>query len=205
MANGGWLHCTLNLGEAMYDITYRKCLAARRVFIESLILRVAKTHRKQDVICKAMTRASTDSDIELQLNANEYLDGFADVSEYIGSDRELALFRRFDVLGARNLLYLQARLLGLEELLREYDEEDKAFIRRNCKVNEEKEITPSEAALDALQVAKDWATFSSRAKTDSSSNGLAKDHYRKRMETVLEIQAVLKQYRTYISQTSLMS
>jgi hypothetical protein len=146
-----------------------------------------------------MSRASTESDIES--TAHEYLDGFADVSEYIGSDRELALFRRFDVLGARNLLYLQARLLVLEELLKQYDDEDKDFIRRNCKINAEKEIIPSEAALEALQVAKDWTTFASRAEKDIhdddfSKNGRGKDHYKKRMDTISDIQTVLKQYRT---------
>jgi len=151
-----------------------------------------------------MSRASTEPDIESQSTAPEYLDGFADLSEYIGSDRELALFRRFDVLGARNLLYLQARLLVLEELLKQYDDEDKDFIRKNCKINAEKEIIPSEAALDALQIVKDWRTFASRAVAekdihdddDFSKNGRRKDHYRKRMDTVLEIQTVLKQYRT---------
>jgi hypothetical protein len=155
--------------------------------------------RKRDR--KEMSRASTEPDIESQPTAQEYLDGFPDVSEYIGSDRELALFRRFDVLGARNLLYLQARLLVLEEVLKQYDEEDKDFIRRNCKINTGKEIIPSEAALEALQITKDWTTFVSRAEKDIrdddfSKNDRAKDHYRKRLDTVLEIQTVLKQYRT---------
>jgi len=148
-----------------------------------------------------MSRASTEPDIESQPTAQEYLDGFPDVSEYIGSDRELALFRRFDVLGARNLLYLQARLLVLEEVLKRYDDEDKDFIRKNCKINAEKEIIPSEAALEALQITKDWTTFVSRAEKDIhgddfSKNGRTKDHYRKRLDTILEIQTVLKQYRT---------
>jgi hypothetical protein len=148
-----------------------------------------------------MSTASTERDIESQSTTHEYLNGFPDVSEYIGSDRELALFRRFDVLGARNLLYLQARLLALEEALKQYDDEDKDFIRRNWKINAEKEIIPSEAALDALQVAKDWTTFVSRAEKDIndddiSKNRRGKDHYKKRLDTVLEIQTVLKQYRT---------
>ncbi|KAH8814405.1 hypothetical protein F5882DRAFT_69499 [Hyaloscypha sp. PMI_1271] len=147
-----------------------------------------------------MSRASTEPDTESQPTAQEYLDGFPDVSEYIGSDRELALFRRFDVLGARNLLYLQARLLVLEEVLKRYDDEDKDFIRRNCKINAEKEIIPSEAALEALQITKDWTTFVSRAEKDIrdddfSKNGRTKDHYRKRLDTILEIQTVLKQYQ----------
>jgi hypothetical protein len=56
-------------------------------------------------------------------------------------------------------------------------------------------------ALEALQITKDWTTFVSCAEKDIrdddfSKNDRAKDHYRKRLDTVLEIQTVLKQYRT---------
>ncbi|KAE9369205.1 hypothetical protein N431DRAFT_493067 [Stipitochalara longipes BDJ] len=147
-----------------------------------------------------MSSTSTEPDIESQSTALEYLDGFPDVSEYIGSDRELALFRRFDVLSARNLLYLQARVLALEEALKQYDEEDKDFIRSNCKINAEKEIIPSEAALEALQVTKDWTTFVSHAEKDihedgPSKNKRGKDHYKKRLDTILEVQTTIKQYQ----------
>lgn len=99
------------------------------------------------------------------------------------------------------MLYLQARLLVLEEVLKQYDGEDKGFIQRSCITNAENEIIPSEAALEALQVTKDWTTFVSRAEKDVhdddfSKNGRGKGHYRKRLDTILEIQTVLKQYPT---------
>jgi hypothetical protein len=146
-----------------------------------------------------MSLTPSNPDIASQSSTTEYLDGFADVSHYIGSDRDLALFRRFDVLGARNLLYLQARLLALEEVLQKYDEEDRELISRNSTVNEEKEIVRSEEALDALLAAKDWMTFVSRAKNENGrkNKGREKGHYMKRMEMVLELQKVVKEYRAY--------
>lgn len=145
------------------------------------------------------TRADIESQPELEPEPVEYLKGFADVSEYIGSDRDLVIFRRFDVLGARILLQLQAQLLLLEERLKSYDKEDKEFIQKHWKGNDVKEIRPPNVALDALLVAKDWAAFASRAKggvhDGLGKNGREEDHYKKRMETVVEIQTVLKQYR----------
>ncbi|KAL5315874.1 hypothetical protein ACEPPN_016748 [Leptodophora sp. 'Broadleaf-Isolate-01'] len=55
----------------------------------------------------------------------EYVPGFADFSEYIASDYSLSIYRKFGVLGARNLLYLQTELHELEAILRGFDEEDK--------------------------------------------------------------------------------
>lgn len=44
--------------------------------------------------------------------------------EFVCSDPELLLFRRFDVLNARALLYMQSELICLEARLREFDEGD---------------------------------------------------------------------------------
>jgi hypothetical protein len=155
---------------------------------------------------KAMSRGSLHKDIEAQSQSTveEYLDGFADVSAYIGSDRELALFRRFDVLGARNLLYLQARLVLLEAKLEKYDEEDRQIVKDNSEVDDKRGIKPSGSespAWEILLAAKDWGFFESRAAKEtqdgenSGKNGDGEGRHRRRMNTVIEIQEALKQYR----------
>lgn len=45
--------------------------------------------------------------------------GYPTLAKHLGSNPELAIFRRFEGLNTQNLLYLQARLVGLEKKLRE--------------------------------------------------------------------------------------
>jgi hypothetical protein len=49
--------------------------------------------------------------------------GFAALSSLMASDgdQELLIFRRFDEISARNLLYLQCELLSIEERLKKWD------------------------------------------------------------------------------------
>jgi hypothetical protein len=47
--------------------------------------------------------------------------GYDLVASCIDSERDLALYRRFGVLNARNLLYLQSELMALEERLKHLD------------------------------------------------------------------------------------
>jgi hypothetical protein len=53
--------------------------------------------------------------------------GFASAARFIAQDHdnETFVFKRFDELAARNLLYLQAELLSLESRLRAFDEQVK--------------------------------------------------------------------------------
>ena len=48
--------------------------------------------------------------------------GYGAVAACMSSDRDLALYRRFGALNARNLLYLQSELMSLESRLQELDE-----------------------------------------------------------------------------------
>lgn len=48
--------------------------------------------------------------------------GYGAVAACMSSDRDLALYRRFGALNARNLLYLQSELMSLEIRLQELDE-----------------------------------------------------------------------------------
>jgi hypothetical protein len=58
--------------------------------------------------------------------------GFAAVAEntVFDLDRNTTIFRRYDKLSARNLLFYQAELAELEELQDKYDEED--LISKEC-------------------------------------------------------------------------
>jgi len=116
----------------------------------------------------------------MKSQCEEYLSGFAEFSAYIGSDRDLALFRRFDVLGARNLLYLQGELLCLEAQLAQFDREDKATA-------EDQSIDDDEA-MQVLQAARDWESFCRHAQKD--------ERQAKRMKLVLQIRSAMKEYRT---------
>ncbi|KAG4436820.1 hypothetical protein IFR05_007710 [Cadophora sp. M221] len=159
-------------------------------------------------------------DAENPSTANENLEGFADFAAYIGSDRDLALFRRFDTLGARNLLYLQAELLALEEQLQEYDEEDRRFVEKNSTRKAERQLMPNGPAWEVLLAAKDFKSFARRAKvlehefwlenevgrpetggSESDSQFSSKatvrkdDRQQRKMLTVLKIREVLKEYQ----------
>jgi hypothetical protein len=54
------------------------------------------------------------------------ISGYPSLAKFIASDRDQStfLFRRFDRLSARNLLYLQAELAELEERQAAFDKED---------------------------------------------------------------------------------
>lgn len=56
-------------------------------------------------------------------NSEQKALGFAALSSLMASDddQELLIFRKFDELSARNLLYLQCELLSIEERLKRYD------------------------------------------------------------------------------------
>jgi hypothetical protein len=64
-------------------------------------------------------------DIEAGPTHREYLDGYPSLAAFIASDPELAVYRRFDRLTTRNLLYLQSELLYLESKLDGFDEDDR--------------------------------------------------------------------------------
>jgi hypothetical protein len=57
--------------------------------------------------------------------------GYGLVSEFISSDADLNIFRRFLALNARNILYLQSELMELEARLEQLDEEANDRTRGN--------------------------------------------------------------------------
>lgn len=165
----------------------------------------------------ASSLPKTTEDVENQSAAEEYLEGIAECSAYIGSDGDLALFRRFDTLGARNLLHYQLELLALEEQLHELDEEDKQFVNKNSTHDSNGKLQPNGAAWEVLIPAKDWMSFVKRASMEDNrlwdqdqfdagerssqdpkkrrSIQVSDARQQRKMVTVMRIREVLKDYR----------
>ncbi len=93
-------------------------------------------------------------DVEAARNDDEYLQGYVDFSHYVASDYSLSIYRKFAVLGARNLLYLQAELQLMELELQELDQEDKRTIA-DSQDNDEK--VGIETAARSWEVLKEQA------------------------------------------------
>jgi hypothetical protein len=62
----------------------------------------------------------------------EYLPGYVDFSHFIASDNSLSIYRKFAVLGARNLLYLEAEIQLMEFQLKARDGEDKKIMEESA-------------------------------------------------------------------------
>ena len=111
-------------------------------------------------------------DIELVSSEKEYANGFPLVAAFIAEDKDKTstIYRRFDRLAARNLLYLQSRLVQLEATQDRYDSEDLG-----------------DGDLQAKRAATSWEDF------DALS--AVREREKRRMETAEAIQKTLKDYR----------
>lgn len=97
---------------------------------------------------------ASDVDLEAMSTAHCHLDGYPSFSKFIARDKDAAIYRRFENLSSRNLLYLQSELHDLERQLEEIDHEDAKDID-----NER-----------AQAVARHWVRFSQ----DSDNQALAR-------------------------------
>ena len=97
-------------------------------------------------------------------------EAYPSFANFIASDPELSVFRRFDSLSSRNLLYLQSELLDLQAQIAEFDQED--YNEKNGNV---------------ILSAKCWETFAVRAEEHPREN--------ERMETIRRIRVVMKEYQ----------
>ena len=113
------------------------------------------------------------SDVEKDSVKIHYLKGYPSLAAFIASDKDksTAIYRRFDRLSARNLLYLQSELADLQAQQDAFDEED-----RN-------------AGIEAKGIASNWEAF--RKKAAEADNGGQKE----RMELIKEIRGKMKEYR----------
>ncbi|TVY18730.1 hypothetical protein LARI1_G002861 [Lachnellula arida] len=103
--------------------------------------------------------------------------GFALVASKINSDvdKTTTIYRRFDELSARNLLFYQAELAELEEELKENDEEDSQ--------------ARDEVAVDCQ---RDWSVFER-----SAGEGVVRE--KRRMELVMKVREKLGKYHTALA------
>lgn len=110
------------------------------------------------------------SDLE---SRQQYVTGFASLANFVASDRDRTtlIFKRFDELAARNLLYLQSELAELYAKQRRLDLEDVS------------------ATLKAKQCARNFADFEKAA----GDGGDAKQKEKK--DLMLQIRSTLKEYR----------
>ena len=106
-------------------------------------------------------------DVEKGSHRPEFLDGYPSLAAFIASDKELAIYRSFDRLSARNLLYAQSELLYLE------------------------------ARLDALDKEDQVADFQMRASARSwrKLHNPITDHDKERLECILSLRQALERYR----------
>ena len=113
-----------------------------------------------------------DVDVKLAqgINTCVLLDGYPAFAEFIARDRDAAIYRKFERLSARNLLYQQSELHDLERQLDCMDQQ------------EAKDIDDQEAR----NAAADWTHFS----TDTSRQAQS------RRDLQGKIKLKLKEYRT---------
>jgi hypothetical protein len=102
-----------------------------------------------------------------------YVSGYPSLAAFIASDPDhsTAIYRRFDRLSARNLLYLQAELVTLERQQDEFDNQD---------LNSE--------GLDAKEKARDWEKLLAKAESGSD------DEAQKRVTIAKAIREKIKEY-----------
>jgi hypothetical protein len=106
-------------------------------------------------------------------NSQQKPSGFAALSSLLASDgdQELLIFRKFDEISARNLLYLQCELLLIEERLKKWD----------------KKLSGSDD-MDLDEAAATWEVMLEQAK-----NG--RREAKEMMELVGQLRAKMKEYR----------
>lgn len=98
------------------------------------------------------------------------LEGYPSFAQFIATDSDAAIYRKYAHLSARNLLYLQSELNELEARIQKLDREDAKDINNE----------------DAQKVAREWAHY-------SNPNGQRASQHRLLQGT---IRAKVKEYRT---------
>ncbi|KAH0542511.1 hypothetical protein FGG08_003107 [Glutinoglossum americanum] len=112
--------------------------------------------------------------IELGNTRKRYINGFPSLAAFIADDKykSAAIYRRFDRLSSRNLLYLQSKLVELEAEQDGYDAEDL-----------------KDSDMVAKQCARSWSDFAQNAALEN------RHRERERMVLAEKIRGTLKEYR----------
>ena len=132
---------------------------------------------------KVWRRPRTRTDIE-RVSPESIVYGYAKAARLIAKDPEKtgAIYRRFDKLSARNLLYLEAWLAYLERQQAGYDEQDGKSIE-------------DEKSYDLRASAESYEYFWDHADGEDFADGPARKELVKRMKLARDIKDALKHYR----------
>ena len=116
-------------------------------------------------------RKAREVDIELAQTdkSPDRLEGYPEFAEFIAKDRDAAIYRKFERLSARNLLYQQSELHYLEKQLEDLDREEAKDIENEA----------------AQKAAVHWQHFV----TDTTKQA----HRRRSLQATIKLK--LKQYR----------
>jgi VIT1/CCC1 family predicted Fe2+/Mn2+ transporter len=125
------------------------------------------------------------ADEEKSARPQQYLTGFGSFANFISSDSDhaTAVYKTFDKLTARDLLYYEAELLELEALQDQFDHEDATDV--------DKVDSFSPEWFRIRQNARDWSSF----KQSSQEPSAAGARWKRRMDLAMQIRATLKEYR----------
>jgi Family of unknown function (DUF6594) len=116
--------------------------------------------------------STTNTDLELGIvSASSTLRGYPSFAAFIEQDPDAAIYRKFEHLSARNLLYQQSELHALQLQLRELD-------RVHAKYNENE---------DARKAARDWSNLC------DPSNPKAREH----QDLQEKIKGKIREYRKH--------
>ena len=107
------------------------------------------------------------------------MEGYARLASLMGAYPEVAIFRRFGALNAQNLLYLQAKLVALENDL------------RACAFEDARSDNPDRATYST-----DWYTLSQSKDENGGPEGSGKQ-----WRVVLRIREKLKEYSNLADST----
>lgn len=141
-------------------------------------------------------------DEEKDQKGYNYVPGFGSLADFIYSDNDhsTVVYRRFDKLAARDLLYYQSELGRLQALQDGFDIQDAKDIE---------DFQKPDDWLDIRSHATDWAKFkeaadisSSVASSSSPNVSTVEGRWKKRMELAMEIRRTLKDYREALIQES---
>lgn len=118
-----------------------------------------------------------------------YITGFGELASLIASDADhtTAVYKRFDKLVARDLLYYECELLELEALQDQYDCEDV--------LDAKKQNNADDLRRQIRTNARDWVSFKHDAAKAPEANGKNDERWKRRMDLAMEIRSTLKEYR----------
>lgn len=143
-------------------------------------------------------------DAEKEGSHYDYVSGFGSLASFMASDSDHSpfIFRRFDKLAARDLLYYQSQLAQLQAEQDELDVHDRIDIESTA--GEAGGEEHRDRIRDCVQ---DWKCFEhaalhSASLAQNSAIGTSSEIWKKRMDLAMRIRTTLKDYREALIQES---